>query len=161
MTMALVVAVDTNFAIGKDGQMPWHLPDELRYFKQVTQGHPVLMGYNTALAIGRALPGRKNIVLSRRHSAPFAEQHTVTSLEAARAEAGGQTLMVIGGGQIYRLTLPHAQDLYLTYVETAVAGADTFFPAVDFRHWQEVSRERHEKDARHAHAFEAVHYVRQ
>ncbi|OZB61138.1 MAG: diacylglycerol kinase [Lysobacterales bacterium 14-68-21] len=160
MAVSLIAALDENFAIGRKGQLPWHLPDDLRWFKELTLGKYVLMGYNTALAIGKALPGRTNLVLSRRHEAPFPGQITVRSLDEARARADGTGLMVIGGGQIYAEALPVAQRLYLTWVNAAVAGADTFFPGVHFSEWTEVSRTHHKADADHAYDFDMVEYIR-
>lgn len=160
MAVSLIAALDENFAIGRKGQLPWHLPDDLRWFKELTLGKYVLMGYNTALAIGKALPGRTNLVLSRRHEAPFPGQITVRSLDEARARADGTGLMVIGGGQIYAEALPVAQRLYLTWVNAAVEGADTFFPGVHFSEWTEVSRAHHKADADHAYDFDMVEYIR-
>lgn len=161
MSISLIAALDNDSAIGKGGQMPWHLPDDLKHFKELTLGKYVLMGYNTALAIGKALPGRHNLVLSRRHEAPFAEQTTVRSLPEAQSIAGGTGLIVIGGGEVYRETLPFAQRMYLTWVDTQVAGADVYFPNIHFREWVELSRVHHARDERHAHAFDIVSYVRE
>lgn len=161
--LSLVVALDRNNAIGRAGTMPWHLPDDLAHFKRVTLGRPVLMGRKTALSIGRALPGRRNLVLTRSGAAPFPGQETVASVAEAQqrvAAAGGDALMVIGGGEIYRLTLAEAQRLYLTEVDAQVADADTWFPALDPAHWREVSRVAHPADARHAVAFEFVEFER-
>lgn len=160
MAVSLIAALDENFAIGRKGQLPWHLPDDLRWFKELTLGKYVLMGYNTALAIGKALPGRTNLVLSKRHEAPFPGQVTVRSVEEARARADGTGLMVIGGGQVYAEALPVAQRLYLTWVNAAVDGADTFFPGVHFSEWTEVSRTHHKADADHAYDFDMVEYIR-
>jgi dihydrofolate reductase len=160
MAVSLIAALDENFAIGRQGQLPWHLPDDLRWFKELTLGKYVLMGHNTALAIGKALPGRTNLVLSKRHEAPFAGQITVRSIEEARARADGTGLMVIGGGQVYAEALPVAQRLYLTWVNAAVDGADTFFPGVHFSDWTEVSRTHHKADAEHAYDFDMVEYIR-
>jgi dihydrofolate reductase len=160
MAVSLIAALDENFAIGRKGQLPWHLPDDLRWFKELTLGKYVLMGYNTAVAIGKALPGRTNLVLSKRHEAPFAGQITVRSIEEARARADGTGLMVIGGGQVYAEALPVAQRLYLTWVNAAVDGADTFFPGVHFSDWTEVSRTHHKADAEHAYDFDMVEYIR-
>jgi dihydrofolate reductase len=160
MSISLLAALDENFAIGRHGELPWHLPDDLRWFKQLTLGKYVLMGYNTALAIGRALPDRPNLVLSHRHHAPFPGQITVRSLEEAQACAGGTGLMVIGGGQVYTATLPFARRMYLTWVNAAVDGADTFFPGVHFSDWTEVSRTHHPADAEHSYDFDMVEYVR-
>ncbi|MGN6382414.1 MAG: dihydrofolate reductase [Dyella sp.] len=160
MAVSLIAALDENFAIGRQGQLPWHLPDDLRWFKELTLGKYVLMGHTTALAIGKALPGRTNLVLSKRHEAPFAGQITVRSIEEARARADGTGLMVIGGGQVYAEALPVAQRLYLTWVNAAVDGADTFFPGVHFSDWTEVSRTHHKADAEHAYDFDMVEYIR-
>jgi dihydrofolate reductase len=159
MAVSLIAALDENFAIGREGQLPWHLPDDLRWFKQLTLGKYVLMGYKTALAIGHALPDRHNLVLSRRHQAPFPGQHTVRSLEEARALAGGTGLMVIGGGEVYAAALPMARRLYLTWVNAAVSGADTFFPGIHFSEWTEVSRVHHKADAEHKYSFDMVEYI--
>jgi dihydrofolate reductase len=160
MAVSLIAALDENFAIGRQGQLPWHLPDDLRWFRELTLGKYVLMGYNTALAIGKALPGRTNLVLSKRHEAPFPGQITVRSIQEAKARADGTGLMVIGGGQIYAAALPLAQRLYLTWVDAAVDGADTFFPGVHFSEWTEVSRTHHKADADHAYDFDMVEYIR-
>jgi dihydrofolate reductase len=156
--LSLVAALDRNRAIGRDGDMPWHLPDDLARFKRITLGKPLLMGRKTALAIGRALPGRRNLVLSRSGEAPFATQETVSSLDAALALAAAPELMVIGGGEIYALALPLATRLYLTEIDAAVDGADTWFPEFDRGQWQETRRIAHPADQRHACLFEFVDY---
>lgn len=158
--VALVAALDRNGAIGRAGDMPWHLPDDLARFKRLTLGKPVLMGRRTALSIGRALPGRRNLVLSRGGEAPYPAQETVRSLAAAIAAAGNAELCVIGGGEIYALALPFATRLHLTEIATEAADADTWFPPFDRAHWRELSREHHAADARHAYAFDFVDYER-
>ncbi len=169
VTISLIAALDRRNAIGRrDGSgegngMPWHLPDDFRRFKAVTLGKPLLMGHRTATAIGRALPGRPNLVLSRLHEAPFPGQSTVRTLDEALDTArdlGHDELTVGGGGEIYRLTLPYAQRLRLTLVDGEIAGADTLFPAIAARVWREVGREHHPADDRHACAFDWVDYVR-
>jgi dihydrofolate reductase len=160
MEMSLVAAIDRQCAIGRDGAMPWHLPDDLRRFKALTLGHPVLMGRKTAEAIGRALPGRRNLVLTRSAAAPYPDQEPVASIEAATAAAGAAGLMVIGGGEVYRLTLPLATWVYLTRVDTVAEGADTFFPRLDPAQWIETAHAAHPADARHAVAFDFVDYRR-
>jgi len=157
-TIALIAALDRNRAIGRDNAMPWHLPDDLKRFKALTRGHAVLMGRTTAESLGRALPERRNLVLTRRGVAPFAGMETVDSLDAAIAAASGETLMVIGGGEVYALALPRATVLHLTHVDTAIAGADAHFPAFDATQWQVTARAAHAADARHAFAFEFVDY---
>ena len=110
MSVRLVAALDENFAIGKQGGLPWHLPDDLRYFKTLTMDKAVLMGRKTAESIGRALPGRVNYVLSRKGEAPFPGQVTVRSVSEAQASCGHTGLMVIGGGEVFREALPmHAR----------------------------------------------------
>ena len=158
--ISLIAALDRNRAIGRDGAMPWHLPDDLKRFKALTLGKPVLMGRKTARAIGRALPGRRNLVLTRSAIAPFAEQESVASLDAAIAAAGDAELFVIGGGEVYALALPHATRLHLTRVDCAAENADAFFPDVDWSRWREVARMHHAADARHEFAFDFVDYER-
>lgn len=156
----LVAALDRAGAIGRAGAMPWHLPDDFRHFKALTLGHPVLMGRKTAESIGKALPGRLNLVLSRAGAAPFPEQEVVRSLTDAASRAGSGPLMVIGGGEVYRQCLARATRLELTEVDTVIPDPDTFFPPVDPARWREVRRRHHPVDARHAHAFDWVEYVR-
>ena len=158
--ISLIVALDRNFAIGRAGVMPWHLPDDLKHFKALTLGKHVLMGRKTALAIGRDLPGRTNLVMTRGDAAPFAGQHVVHSLAEAIVLAGDDELAVIGGGEVFTLALPHATEMYLTWVDTQVEGADAFFPRFDASEWTETAREGHAADARHDHAFTFVDYVR-
>ena len=160
MAISLIAALDENFAIGCKGQLPWHLPDDLRWFKQLTVGKNVLMGYKTAVSIGRALPDRVNLVLTRRHEAPFPGQITVRSIEDAQARVNNTGLMVIGGGMVFSAALPNARRMYLTWVGTALDGADTFFPGVHFTDWTEVSRVHHKADAEHAYDFDMVEYLR-
>jgi dihydrofolate reductase len=153
--ITLIAAIDRNLAIGRGGAMPWHLPDDLKRFKALTLGKPVLMGRKTALAIGRALPGRLNLVLTRGSIAPFDGQRVVHSLDAAFERAGAGELCVIGGGEVYALALPRAERMHLTLVDTAAADADTYFPEFDRGGWREV-REHHAADAKHAFAFDFV-----
>ena len=158
--ISLIAALDRNHAIGRAGVMPWHLPDDLKRFKALTLGNPVLMGRKTALAIGRALPGRDNLVLTRGQRAPFERQVVVHSLDEAIERTGAMQLAVIGGGEVYAHAMPHATRMHLTWVDTKVVGADTFFPRFDATDWIEVSRERHAADARHAYATTFVDYTR-
>lgn len=156
----LIAALDRHRAIGRAGTMPWHLPDDLRRFKALTLGRPTLMGRKTAFAIGRALPGRENLVLTRSDTAPFPGQRAVRSLDEALVLAGGAALMVVGGGEVYALALPRATQLRLTWIDTVAAGADTLFPEFDRTLWRETAREHHRADARHAFAFDFIDYER-
>jgi dihydrofolate reductase len=158
--MALVCALDRRYAIGREGALPWHLPDDLRRFKALTLGKPMLMGRRTAQSLGRALPQRRNLVLTRSGRVPFEGMEAVASLDEARALAGADTLMVIGGGEVFALALPLAQAMHLTFVDTEVEGADAWFPRFDEGEWEVVSRQAHAADARHALAFEDVDYQR-
>ena len=161
MKISLIAAMDRGFAIGKDGALPWRLPDDLKRFKALTLGKPILMGRKTAQSLGRALPGRLNLVLTRRGQVPFDGMQAVASLEGAQSiatDVGAGELCVIGGGEIYVLTLPIATHMHLTLVDTDVSGADAFFPRFDISQWRETFRESHAADARHAFDFEFVDY---
>jgi dihydrofolate reductase len=158
MIVSLIAALDRNYAIGRAGEMPWHLPDDLKRFKQLTLGKALLMGRKTALAIGKALAGRRNLVLTRSAVAPFAGQEAVASIPAAIAAAHGGGLMVVGGGEVYALALPFATHLNLTWIDTAAEGTDAFFPRFDARDWIETARMPHPADAKHEYSFAFVDY---
>ncbi|AWV08131.1 dihydrofolate reductase [Marilutibacter maris] len=161
--LVLVAALDRNHVIGRGNELPWRLPADLKRFKALTLGKPLLMGRKTAESLGRALPGRRNLVLTRGGRVPFEGMQAVASVEEARrlAEAdGADALCVIGGGEVYALCLPMAERMCLTHVDAAVEGGDAFFPRFDPLAWRVLAREAHPADARHAHAFEFVDYVR-
>jgi dihydrofolate reductase len=158
--LSLIAALDRNAAIGRDNQLPWHLPDDLKRFKALTLGKPVLMGRKTAESLGRALPRRENLVLTRSGCVPYEGMRAVASLDDALQVAGDAELMAIGGGEIYALALPLASRLYLTHVDTLVENADAFFPRIDLGEWQVIERTAHTADDKHAHAFEFVDYQR-
>ena len=162
MHVSLIAALDRNFAIGYGNALPWHLPDDLRRFKALTLGKPVLMGRKTAESLGRALPKRRNLVLTRGGRVPFDGMQAVASLDEAIALAAAEAgeLCVIGGGEVYALALPRATQLHLTWVDTTVDQADAYFPRFDAADWREVARVAHPADAAHAHAFAFVDYVR-
>lgn len=161
--LVLIAALDRKHAIGRDNALPWRLSDDLKRFKALTLGKPLLMGRKTAQSLGRALPGRRNLVLTRSGEVPFAGMEAVGSteqaLELARAD-GAAELCVIGGGEIYALCLPSASRMHLTRVDTEVEGADAFFPRFDRDEWREVSRESHRADERNEFDVEYVEYVR-
>jgi dihydrofolate reductase len=163
MRLSLIAALDRYHAIGRDNDLPWRLPDDLKRFKALTLGKPVLMGRRTAESLGRALPGRLNLVLTRSGQAPFADMRAVASLQEARALAeadGAEELCIIGGAEIYAQTLALADRLYLTHVDTQVEDADAFFPDFNAAQWRVVDRTPHAADNKHAFAFEFVDYVR-
>jgi dihydrofolate reductase len=160
-TLTLIAALDQRQAIGRDNDLPWRLPDDLKRFKALTLGKPVLMGRKTAQSLGRALPGRLNLVLTRQGTVPFEGMTPCSTLEEALGYAEGHPeVMVIGGGDIYALTLPLASRLVLTHVQTETPDADAFFPAFDAAQWQQVSEEFHPADDRHALAFSFIDYAR-
>lgn len=137
----LVAAIAANGIIGANGKLPWHLPEELAHFKKLTMGHPIIMGRRTWESLGRALPGRENIVVTRTpgYEAPGAA--VATSLDAAIALCTGETVaFVIGGSRLFEAALPLARGLVLTEIQREYAG-DTWFPAYDRGQWRESQRE--------------------
>jgi dihydrofolate reductase len=161
-SLVLIAALDRDFAIGRDNQLPWHLPDDLKRFKALTVGRPLLMGRKTAESLGRALPKRSNLVLTRSGQVPFAGMRAVASLDEALRIAAGEAgeLCVIGGGDVFALALPRARRMHLTHVDTIVEGADAFFPRFDPDAWTVEARQSHPADMAHAFAFEFVDYAR-
>ncbi len=166
MEVALIAAVADNGIVGRDNKLPWYLPEDLKHFKRTTLGKPVLMGRKTWESIGRPLPGRTNIVITRAQDYRAQGAHVAASLEQAveLAEAvavidGTRELMVIGGAEIYRLALPQAQRMYLTEVHSEVTG-DARFPCWDHNQWRECSRERHTAEAPNPYDYSFVVYER-
>lgn len=160
--LVLIAALDRNRGIGRGNALPWHLPDDLKRFKALTLGKPVLMGRKTAESLGRALPKRRNLVLTRGGRAPFEGMQAVNSLEQAQAIAaadGARELYVIGGGELYALALPYAARMHLTHVDVVIADCDACFPAFDLAQWRILAREPHAADERHAFPFEFIDYV--
>ena len=146
MKIAMIAAMANNRVIGKDNQMPWHLPEDLRHFKQMTLGKPVVMGRKTFESIGRPLPGRHNMVVSRQADLDIEGVTCVTSFEQAKELVQGcEELVVIGGGQLYAELLPQADRLYLTEINLDVEG-DTHFPEWDDGSWQILDSESHTND---------------
>lgn len=160
--MALIAALASNGVIGKDNTLPWRLPDDLKRFKALTLGHPIIMGRKTWESLGRPLPGRRHIVVTRDTGYHAAGVETVHSLAQAVVACGEvETAFVIGGGEMYALTLAeHLADvLYLTEVHAQVAG-DTRFPEFDRADFVECEREHHPADDKHSLAFDFVTYQR-
>ncbi len=145
-----VVAVAENDVIGRDNRLPWRLPADLRRFKAITLGHDVLMGRKTHESIGRALPGRRNLVLTRQRGVVAPGCTAVATIaQALAAGRPDRTIMVIGGGEVYRLCLPFALRIHLTLVHTCIAGGDAHFKDWHDAGWRETARERHQADAVH------------
>lgn len=160
--IALVVAMGENRAIGKDGNLPWHLSSDLRYFRKVTLGKPIIMGRRTFESFGRVLDRRLNIILTRDPAYLVEGAVVVRSLaeafdiaRRAAKDAGVGEIMVIGGENIFREALPQAGRIYLTEVD-ARPEADTWFPEFDRRRWREMSREAHAAGPKDDHAFSFV-----
>ena len=167
MNLSLIVAASQNNVIGRDNQLPWHLPEDLAYFKSVTMNKPLLMGRKTFESIGRPLPGRTNIVITRDPTWSHEGVQVAMGLNAALALAEGvctkkdtDEVMVIGGEQIYRLCLPHANRLYLTRVDALVDG-DAFFPDFDQKAWQQVSEKMPQQVQSHPYRFLVLERIKQ
>ncbi|WP_441003074.1 type 3 dihydrofolate reductase [Pseudocolwellia agarivorans] len=156
--LSMVVATANNRVIGKDNDMPWHLPADLAYFKKTTLGKPVIMGRKTYESIGRPLPGRQNIVISRDINYKAEGVETVTSVDAALALVSEvEEVMVIGGGAIYQHCLPAADRLYITHIEAEIEG-DTQFPFYDTNIWKKVSSSIRLADENNAYNLEFCVY---
>ncbi len=157
----MIVAAATNQAIGKDNQLLWHLPNDLRFFKKTTTGHPIIMGRKTYESVGKPLPNRRNIVISRQSDYQADGIETVQSLDEAIALAGQDTdeIFIVGGAAIYALALDRTDRIYLTRVHASPA-ADTFFPEFDEAAWLLVSHEAHPADDKHAYAYSFLVYER-
>lgn len=161
--LEIVAAVAANGVIGRAGQLPWHLPDDLRHFKELTMGHPVIMGRKTYESVGRPLPGRLTIVVSHSLTQPPHEQvKLANSLEAATALAAAATegpAFVVGGEEIYRLALPRVSTMYLTELDEPAEG-DAYFPLFDPCQWWVATETVHPRDDAHSMGFRIRKYIR-
>lgn len=166
MKILLVVAVAQNSIIGADGDMPWRLPTDLKRFKAVTMGKPIIMGRKTFESIGRALPGRLNIIITRQKDFTAENCVIVPSIEAAielaqanAADLNQDAVCIIGGGQIYAETLAIADQLHVTHVDASIEG-DTYFPTIDEKDWQIIDEESPELSEKDSHAIRFALYQR-
>lgn len=165
MIVSLIAALTKNRVIGRNNDLPWHLPDDMKYFMQTTKGHHVIMGrknYDSIPEKFRPLPNRTNIVVTRQKELVAPNCTVVHLLQDAldiAQHAGEEEVFIIGGSAIYQLGMPFAQRLYLTEIDAELPG-DTYFPRIDQSQWVQVSRKPHAADARHAYAFEFVIYER-
>lgn len=151
--LSMIVAMAKNRVIGADGKIPWHLPNELQLFKRVTMGHHIIMGRKTFDSIGRLLPGRTTVIVTRQKDYAVAGAKVAHSLDAAVALcAGDDEIFVIGGGELYRAALPLADRVYLTVVDAEPAG-DTRMPELESAQWRLAETEQFSKDERHAHDY--------
>lgn len=153
--LVLIAAMTRGRVIGFKNKMPWHLPADLKHFKAVTMGKPMVMGRKTFESLGRALPGRQNIVISSNSNYEAVGALVYTTLVDAIDAAEGDEVMVIGGGQLFQQALPWANTMHLTYIDLDVAG-DVYFPEWSTLEWHEVSRETHEPDEKNAYRYTFV-----
>jgi dihydrofolate reductase len=165
MKISMVAAVAANGVIGKNNDLPWHLPDDMKFFMNTTRGHYVILGrknYESLPAKYKPLPNRENIVVTRQPGYKAPGCTVVNSIELALRLAlvnHEQEAMVIGGSEVYKACLPYADRLYITEIKANIEG-DVFFPAFDRQEWKEVSRHSHSADERHAYAFDFVTFER-
>jgi dihydrofolate reductase len=152
MLVSIVVAMAENNVIGRGNELPWRLPDDLKRFKALTLGKPIVMGRKTYESIGKPLPGRTNIVISRQPDYRADGCVNVASIDEALTAIDAPEIAVIGGAEIYRQVLPRTDIIYLTRVHADVSG-DVHFPELEWDEWQECEREHHPADERHAYAF--------
>jgi dihydrofolate reductase len=157
--ITIVAAMGRNRAIGLDGALPWHLPRELRHFKETTMGKPIVMGRRTWQSIGRALPGRQNLLVTRDVSFRAEGCEVLGSLEAAVASARGPEVMIIGGGQLYQQTITDADRMVLTLVDCA-PPADTWFPEWREEEWRRISERKERADERNPFDYRVIELTR-
>lgn len=155
MNLKIIVAMTRDRVIGKDNQMPWHIPEDLAHFKRETTGHSIIMGRKTYLSIGRALPNRKNIVLSRDPS--FSAEGVVVYHSLAEAIAAEPDAFIIGGAAIFEQALPQVDELYITHIEANIDG-DRKFPELDWQLWEE--EECTEADTKSGYKLRYCRYIR-
>ncbi|PGY14110.1 dihydrofolate reductase [Bacillus sp. OV166] len=159
--ISFIVAMDENRVIGKDNQLPWHLPEDLKFFKRVTMGHPIAMGRKTHESIGRVLPGRENIVITRQVNYQSEDCTVFYSIEdfVKKSKKQSEEIFVIGGAEIFNETFEFADRLYITLIHEKFAG-DTFFPEFDGSKWELVSSEKGLMDEKNPYDYEFKIYER-
>ncbi len=161
MRLSLIAALARNRVIGRDNQLPWRLSADLKHFKSLTMGKPIVMGRKTYESIGKPLPGRTNIIVTRDHSFTSEGCHVVHSIEAALVIAeGSDEVMIMGGADLYAQLLPRADRLYLTEVKVDANG-DAWFPEINEMHWRELERESHRADENNEFDYDFVVLARQ
>ncbi|NDV96190.1 dihydrofolate reductase [Dysgonomonas sp. 521] len=155
---SIIVAIDENNAIGKDNNLLCHLPNDLKHFKAVTEGHPVIMGRKTFESLPKgALPNRRNIVITRNKDLQFERCEMVSSIEEAIEQCKDEPeIFIIGGGTIYNKAIDFANKLYLTRIHHKFEGADTFFPEIDPAQWQEIEKEDFHTDEKHKYDYSFI-----
>jgi len=163
MKLYAIVAASKNRAIGKDGQIPWYLPNDLKYFKRTTLGHPIIMGRKSFESLGKPLPKRTNIIITRDMFYAVSNAIVCHHLPDALIEAANvnqELSFIIGGGEIYKLSWDLLDKIYYTEVDTIVENADTFFPEINLEHWELESEEPHEADEKHPFPYNFKVYIR-
>lgn len=159
--LSIIVATDKKGAIGKDNQLLWHLPADLKHFKQTTTGHTVIMGRKTYESIGKPLPKRRNIIVTRQDQYRADNVQTVHSIEEALNEIEGETeAFIIGGAEIYTSFFPHCQRIYLTLVHNTFEDADTFFEQINDEEWQLEEAQHHSADDKNPYEYSFFEYSR-
>lgn len=156
MRVSTIVGMGNNNEIGKGNDIPWYLPADLKYFKRITSGHPIIMGRKCFESIGRPLPNRTNIIVSR--NPEFYREgcilvHSIGAALSVAEDKGTDEAFIIGGGEIYRRGLPISSRLYLTNIDITVEDADVFFPKINFDYWNVISKESHQKDAKNPYDY--------
>ncbi len=162
MKISIIAAIGTHSELGKDNELMWNLPSDMLHFRETTRGHVVIMGRKTFESIGKALPGRQNIIITRDKSYEaegVTLAHSLTeALENVDTQMYPGEVFIIGGAQIYAEALALADTLYITHIDKEFPLADTFFPEIDSAVFEEISREHHKHDDRHAYAYDFVQY---
>jgi dihydrofolate reductase len=159
MIVSQIAAMSENHVIGKDNQLLWHMPNDLKHFKNTTSGHTVIMGRKTFDSVGRPLPKRRNIIITRQHIT-IEGCEVVNSVEAALALCGGEDeVFIVGGAEVYKLSLHLTDRIYLTIIQHYFEG-DSFFPEISQNEWKELSRENHPADDKNAFPYSFVTYER-
>ena len=156
MKLSAIVATDRQGTIGKDGQIPWYLPADLKFFKRTTLGHPVVMGRKTFVSIGRPLPKRTNVVLTRDAfftATGVVVAHSLDGALASPAVTAAEETFIIGGGELYKQSLHLVSTVYLTIVDAEIENGDAFFPALDPKEWREVWSEGHRPEGKNELAY--------
>jgi len=156
MNLSAIVATDRKGTIGKDGQIPWYLPADLKFFKRTTLGHPVIMGRKTFVSIGRPLPKRTNVVLTRDaffSATGVVVEHSLRDALAHPSVVEAETAFIIGGGELYKQSLGLVSTVYLTIVDAEIEGGDAFFPELDPAEWREVWSEGHRPEGKNELAY--------
>lgn len=158
--LIMIVAASENDLIGKQGELPWSLSADLRRFKRLTMGHTIIMGRKTFESIGRLLPGRNTVIITRNPDYQFEGAHVVASLESALAiPTQKDSVFLIGGAEIYRLALPQVDEIQLTRVHVQLEG-DTYLPTISWDDWELLSDENHPADDKNAYPYSFLHYRR-